>query len=1747
MTVAADPRIGTELAGYRIEALLGRGGMGVVYLAEQLRLKRRVALKLLAPELADDDRFRERFLRESELAASIDHPNITPVYEAGEVEGLLYIAMRYVEGEDLKSLLAREGRLEPGRALAVLDQVAVALDAAHERGLVHRDVKPANILLAAGAGREHVYLSDFGITKRTDEDANLTDSGQFLGTADYVAPEQIEGGEIDGRADVYSLGCVLFECLVGESPFGSESKVGLLFAHLQKPPPSLTRVRADLPAAIDAVIAKAMAKQLADRYRTCGELAEAARAVMTTTISGGLPAALAAPTPPLIGREEELAWLRQAWSAARAGSGSLLLLAGPRGIGKTRLAAELAREAGAQETLVRYASCLVSDGAAPLVDAAAPEGGTALLVFEDLDAAQAPILEALESLVGEIDGKPLLVIGTLRTRDASPALESFAARLAARDGLRELPPLTAEEARRIAELHAGELAESFPVETALEATEGVPLRLHELAGEWTRAEVGRRMGTAAAQAAEERSSLREAEAAVAGNVVELQLVSERARLYFPKLSGIPGEKSRDMCPFKGLASFETADADYFFGRERLVAELVARLVGAGFLCVVGPSGSGKSSLLRAGLLPALAAGVLPGSERWRQVMLRPGDQPLAELGRALGSDEADPLAAAIGALGPGERLLLAVDQLEELFTSCSDETPRAAFADTLARAERDPQGRVIVAVALRADFFGRFAVFPDLARQFGANTVLVGPLQPEELRRAIELPAARVGLQVEPELADALVADVEDEPGGLPLLSTSLLELWQKRTDDTLTLAAYRESGGVQGAVARLAEGTYARVPEEHKPLVRAILLRLVGEGEGEAVVRRRAQLTELDLEHNQDASRVLSILADSRLVTVGDGTVEVAHEALLREWPRLRDWIQEDSQGRSLRRHITEAATEWDAAGHDEGALYRGARLAAALDYTAEHSAELNELERRFLEESRELSERETKRVRRTNRRLRGLLIGVAVLLAAAVAGGIYAVVQRGQARDAADKAEASALVAAASEKQARTSETHAKDAATAQLAQRLGANALVEDDLARSLLLAAQAFTIDDSPQTRSDLLAALQHNPAAIAVTHGNDDLSQVAASPDGRLLAMAQIEGNGGVFLFDAQSLKQVAGPLPTSFITRGLAFSPDGHTLAIAGSGTGEDGYVRLWDTQARATRFERSFRVARDPYDPRGTFGYVAYSPDGSLLATVEPQPRPDGSRGNWLLVFRDPTTGEQTGRPLDTGTGLLRFAFTPDGRSVLTSNEGKSTALVQWDLETRTVVRRFDGDAGAIAVRPDGRTVAIGRADGTVSLVDLRSQVEHSLSGRHSAAVNSLVFSPDGSTLATASADGTVIVWDVGSAAKREELKAHTASVQTAAFSPDGRTLYTASFDGTAIAWDMSGDRRLGRALAGDAKSNGGQFSPNGKLIAIGYENGSIGLWDAANGESLGTLGTPGPEPSHPVARAINVVQFSPDGTKLAALAANGNATIWDVQSRSLLRGPSAATSSIAGPVIPVVRFSPDGATLAVAAPTARVTLWDVATGSSLGALETSPAIDIAFDPTGTFLALALNHVERTEIWDLTHHVRVAGLPADLYGMFTVAYSPDGKLLATTGWEQTIRLWEPQPPRGKLVSELHQRDTGAWSTLDFSPDGSTLAAAGYEGNATLWDVKTGTQIGKLNGRSPGAQLTRVGTWAYFSPDGKSLLTTVSWDRRIVWDVDPQSWKRRACEIANRSLTQEEWDQFLPGRPYKPACTAGSG
>jgi DNA-binding SARP family transcriptional activator len=721
-------------------------------------------------------------------------------------------------------------------------------------------------------------------------------------------------------------------------------------------------------------------------------LRELERAVLAQDPALALPDPAAGGLPPelddgtlMAGREAELAWLREHWRRAQGGAGHVVLVRGPPGIGKTRLAAELAAEVRRDGADVRYVAGPGPHDVAPAELARARDGrGPALVVVDDVGAGPADggLRPAVGALAEELAGAPVLVVATAQD-GAAPAAEATL----------DLGPLGADGVRAVAELYAGARAGAdVPVAELLAASGGVPERVHRVASEWVRTAAARRLEASARRAAGERRELRAAEDELAGDVVALQTIRERAERR-------GGARDVVACPFKGLAAFEEEDAGVFFGRERLVADLVARLAGAPLLAVVGPSGSGKSSALRAGLLAALAAGVLPGSERWGIALLRPGEHPLEALDRAIAGTHSD------------GRLVVAVDQFEELFTACRDAAERSAFVDALVAHTRDLRRRTLVLVAVRADFYGRCAVYPELSRLLGANHVLVGPMRRDELRRAIELPAHRAGLDVEPDLTDALLADMEGEPGALPLLSTCLLELWRERDGRRLRLSAYEHAGGVRGAVARLAEGTYARLDPDLRPIARRILVRLAGEGDGDAVVRRRVPLASLGADRDERTGAVLGVLADDRLVTIGAGAVEVAHEALLREWPRLRGWLAADAEGRRLHRRLAEAARDWEAGGRDPGELYRGARLTAAIEWAGGHEHELDGGEAAFLAESVGAAEREGDRQRRTNRRLRGLLTGVAALLALAVVAGVLALDQRGAARDQAVAADAQRL----------------------------------------------------------------------------------------------------------------------------------------------------------------------------------------------------------------------------------------------------------------------------------------------------------------------------------------------------------------------------------------------------------------------------------------------------------------------------------------------------------------------------------------------------------------------------------------------------------------------------------------------------------------------------------------------------------------------------------------------------------------
>jgi WD40 repeat protein len=1430
-----------------------------------------------------------------------------------------------------------------------------------------------------------------------------------------------------------------------------------------------------------------------------------------------LPRQLEGGSPLLAGRERELRWLRKRWAEAETGRSRVALVCGPGGIGKTRLAAELAADVQRAGTEVLYAAGSGSpDAALETIGAAESSERPTLLVLDDADDASPAVLEAAAGLATTRRDTPFLLLVLHRDEQGPPAFAEAVQRLVLR-------PLHVEAAAGIAALYSPAKGVAIPPETLMAESDGVPLRIHRAASGWAQAQAAEQLEAAAGEAAVDQGGLRAARARLVGGVADLQAARERTSLYM--VAEPPDPTEPEICPFRGLAPFDSAHAEYFYGRERLVADLAARLVGSALIAVVGPSGSGKSSVIRAGLLPSLAAGVLPGSERWRQVLMRPGERPREELGRALsrvatgdGAPDGDePLAAALASLRADERLVLAVDQLEEIFTACRDDDERSAFAEALAALAADADQRVLVVLGIRADFYGRCAEYAELATQMSANNVLVGPMRRDELRRAIELPARRAGLRVEPSLVSALVGEVADEPGGLPLLSTTLVELWEERSGRTLRRSSYERSGGVSGAVARLAERAYGRLSPHQRERARAILLRLT-DAQQPAPVRRRVPLAELETDRDEDAGAALAVLTESRLVTVDEGTVEVAHEALLREWPRLRAWLEEDIEGRRLHQHLIHAAAEWESAGRDPAELYRGARLGSALDWAAAHDAELNVLERAFLEASKEASEREAERQRRTNRRLRGLLAGVGVLLAAAVVAGLIAISERQSARSA----------------------------ARAEAAQRVGAEALNADAPDRALALASSGVALDDSIATRSNLLTVLLRTPPAmLGVLGGTGDAEvyAVAVSPDGRLLALG--DAGGTVTVFDASSRRRLGeyqlGEGPGGGLVQTLTFSPDGRTLVVTGQEPPDEPPGALLDLIDPRTRELRARIVLPPPSDPPVfTIASVAFPPTGHDLVVIQfPDPH-----GPSVLRRVDVRTGEIEGRPLRVGRlgGPLGLFPTTDGQRVfVTSPRNDET----WEIDSRTlrVMRRYPVGDEVGAISPDGNTFALGSADGTVRLLDRRSGAIRRLMGRHQGGVLRLAFTPDGRKLVSSDDSGGVIVWDVADAEISEELTARTpcstgprsacGGVYGLALSPDGRTLYSSADGGQAILWDVSGDRRLIRSFPVDPSfgnfdtPRGLVLSPDGETLALTHKNGTVDLVDTETLRPRASL--------QALTGFAAAVAFSPDGRLLAVAGQRGQVTLWDARTLAPageLRGLRADSQALA--------FSPDGRLLASAengGERPRLRVWDVRRRALTAFRSQTPASSLAFSPDGRLIAAATGSERGTEIRDARSAQLVKRLPAPGVSR-SVAFSPDGSLLAVGQYDGTGLLYstESWEPVGRPLQGHTQRITYA----DFSPDGRMLATASADGTVGLWDVGTQQPVGS-------ALTVEPNTFAAvaLSPAGSRLFAVSTRGPGISLDTAPEAWRRHACTVAGGSLTPEEWEEIVPEQDYIETCPAG--
>ncbi len=763
------------------------------------------------------------------------------------------------------------------------------------------------------------------------------------------------------------------------------------------------------------------------------------------------------------------------------------------------------------------------------------------------------------------------------------------------------------------------------------------------------------------------------------------------------------------CPYRGLEVFDVEHAPFFFGREALTEWLLNEIRPKSnsmkdnrFLGIVGSSGSGKSSLARAGLIATLKKGKLKGSEAWPVVICRPGTDPLEGLAIALaeainiGKTPSDVLnlkrdlrgnegmlhlttRVALRDAPQEQRLALLVDQFEELFTLCDDEKLRQAMINNLLYAASVADGQTIVILTMRADFYGRCADYPALAAALSDHQVLVGPMTEDELIRSIERPAQLSGCEFETGLVELLLKEVIDQPGGLPLLQYALLELWRRRKGRRITQSAYKTIGGVEGALERRAEEVFSRFSDSEKRICRQVFLRLTQAGESTEDTKRRVSMKELmpvkDKQETMEAVVQTLSGADARLITIeGKGTkeeekiVEVAHEALIRGWKQLRGWLNEDREFLLWRQRLQSSLSDWERTVSDEGVLLRGGLLVEAERWLKERPDDLSKDEQKFIQESLGLREREGKDRERTRRiKIMWLSTGLTIAIVLTLM---------------------TVLMWHSSEKQRQVAVKQSKVARSRQLAAQ-ATSQLNEIDLA--LLLSVEASRIDDTIEARGALLTSLLQKPHFFTFLHGHKDpVSSVAFSPDGKTLASGSWDKT--IILWDVEKRQRIGQPLEGhKNDVRSVAFSPDGKTLA---SGSW-DKTIILWDV-------ERRQRIGQ-PLEGHKDYVYsVAFSPDGKTLAS--------GS-GDKTIILWDVEKRQRIGQPL----------------------EGHKNSVY------------------SVAFSPDGKTLASGSSDKTIILWDVekRQRIGQPLEG-HKDSVYSVAFSPDGKTLASGSRDKTIILWDV-------------------------------------------------------------------------------------------------------------------------------------------------------------------------------------------------------------------------------------------------------------------------------------------------------------------------------------------------------------------------------------------------------------
>jgi WD40 repeat protein/transcriptional regulator with XRE-family HTH domain len=1240
--------------------------------------------------------------------------------------------------------------------------------------------------------------------------------------------------------------------------------------------------------------------------------------------------------------------------------------------------------------------------------------------------------------------------------------------------------------------------------------------------------------------------------------------------YYPTtIYPIDGITPEVVNPFKGLRAFSEADAENFFGRETLVQQLLGRMGEGGdlnrFLAVIGPSGSGKSSVVRAELIPALRRGGLPGSENWFIVDMLPGKHPFEELEASLLRVAVNPPEHLLSQLKDGPRgllravrrilpadesveLVLVVDQFEEAFTLVEDEAERALFLENLTTAILDERSRLRVVITLRADFTDKPLRYVDFGELLNRRFEFILPLTPDELERAIVNPAQRAGLMLEKGLVATIIQNVGDQPGTLPLLQYALSELFEKRDGRVLTNKAYLEIGGVLGALGRSAEKVYAGLSETEVAAARQLFLRLVTLGEGTEDTRRRvlrAEIEALQGNHQSAIQAVIGAFGKVRLlsfdrdpITHGP-TLEVAHEAILREWGRLRAWLEENRAQVRMQRQLSSAASEWEGAERDASFLLTGTKLAQFEDWTANANIALTRHEldylstsiaardkraqdesarqKRELDSVRKLAETEASRAElqaQSAKRLRKSAIFLAVALIVAVIAAAVALGAGVRNSRLATQNEAIASTAQAAEALAIQERDQAENARKLSTSRELAAAAVanLEIEPERSLLLALQGLSTQYSIEAEEALRRGMAASHLLMTIP-AEEGVQNWDFNPDGERVALYL--GGSQPQVRDIHT-GEILFSLATTDDWGIIRYTPDGSRLITYGY----NGKLERWDADSGES-------LSAPLSIPVVELAFMAFNQDTTRMVTAS----------RTTVTVWDTATGQSLFQIPGSDDPIDWADFSRDGSRLAVISIG---GIVQvWD--SLTGENQFSFSAGPaecgyiLTFGKDANQLIVSSACGDVSFWDIASgepketlRKEISLGGGGSVYVS---LTHDGSHVVFSGAIQQIEVWDVATMEKISSFSSGEQPVFYGTLSPDDRLFAAATVEGTFKVWQLALPSEKQVLAASDGlRVARSAYSPDGKQLAIlstssSSQYGEVRIYDTASGQPVRVINE---------YRICCSLDFSPDGKYLVSAAEHG-VRLWETTSET----PVKEINGHDGIVIKFA-FNQEGTLLATAGREGTIKIWNFPSMELLRMItleEDAFAYDVKFSPDSETLATAsyitMQTNGRIDLWEVSTGNPLLSLGEELgLAVWTLDFSPDGRQLVAGYSDNYARVWDvsEMKPQAQPAFVLRGHSNTIWS-LAYSPDGTRLATGSLDNVAKLWDMKPGKNQGQLLATFPGhtAEVSDVA----FSPDGK-FLAVASWDGTVrVYFIQLEDLIAAAMQRITRPLTTEECQQYL--------------